>query len=212
LQLDLSTSQGAACLLLGASLNGCWAGSTLIASALLAIDAPFPPPALRDAFADGAAALINSSALFTSSTAQALPALLSQINSVHGFLFNLTASSLGNSTNETAVQSALDAARDEAEALQQAAEDPDSPLNTAGDCIQALAGGALEALSGAAAALVLALDVLYNSATCEFLVPLWEAVLLRISGENGPAFKGVWGGGGKGPGARFGCALQLGGV
>jgi hypothetical protein len=38
---------------------------------------------------------------------------------------------------------------------------------------------------GGGKGLVLALDVLYNSAACEILVPLWEAVLVRINGEIG---------------------------
>lgn len=199
LQLDLPTAQGAACLLLGATLNGCWSGANLIASALSAVDAPFTPSGIRDTLSSSIAPL-DSAALFNSSTADAIPDLRLLVTSLRDFLSNLTTDALGDATNDTAVQDALNAARADADAFEQEAADPGSPLNTVGGCVGALAGGTLAALSGAGAVFFTALDVLYDSDACGFLVPLWKSVLLRMDGVQRCTMGVRWGMGKNGVG------------
>ena len=47
-QLDLSTAKGAMCLVVGAALNGCWSGGSIVGATLSVLQAPFTLPELKE--------------------------------------------------------------------------------------------------------------------------------------------------------------------
>lgn len=176
MQLDLSTSQGASCLVLGAALNGCAQGDQLVGSILSAFDAPFTLSSLR---ADLTAALgtLGNGSLLNATVALALPELLAAVEGARALTGNASAASLGNSSDPAAVQAALDEAEAVAAAVGAQADDPDSPLSALRRCMVSLATVTIDALRAAGDTVLFALDALDANDVCTFFVVLWEGLL-----------------------------------